>query len=169
MTDEIPPGFDEDESNVIAIRHPETGAPVVIPREVALQESRPYRAYCDYLSGVGWEVIAERYEYVDARAAQYDIGQYVESARSLYNQLTVHQRKALQLARLEHLMNASWESATRGSLPAINTARQLIVDMIKLEKLDQVEEDDPDGKKQTVIIDGAEEDFVAGLERASRD
>lgn len=170
MSDEgTPPFFDDDPDNVIAIRHPVSGAPTVIPRELALQESRPYRAYCDYLGGEKWEVIAEKYDYVDARAAQYDIKQYVEGARSLYNSLTKHQAKALMMARLEALMNAAWGKANEGNLPAINTARQLVVDMIKLGKLDELADEESEDGPRTVVIEGSEEDFVAGMERAARD
>lgn len=169
--DEVPPGFDDDADNVIAIRHPVTGTPTVIPRELALEESRHYQAYCDWLGGEKWEVIAERHGYADARAAQYDIKQYIESARSLYNSLTAHQAKALQMARLEALLHSSWAQAGKGSLPAINTARQLIQDMVKLDRLDQLVEDPEDDNKRNtvVVVSGDEDDYVASLEQAARD
>lgn len=169
MTDEVPPGFDEDEATVIALRHPETGAPVVVPRELALEESRAYRAYCDWLSGKKWELIAEEHGYVDARAAQYDIKQYVESARSLYNSLTQHQAKALQMARLETLLCALWPAALHGSIPANNAAADRITQMIKLGRLDQLDEEGSEEGAQTVIVSGDEATYVAELEKASRD
>jgi hypothetical protein len=170
VTDEEPPeGFDDDPNNVVAFRHPDTGQPTVVPRELALQESRHYKAYCDYLTGVPWEIIAERYEYPDARAAQYDIGRYVEGARSLYNSFTKHQAKALAMSRLEWLLSTAAEGAGRGSVPHINTARQLVQDMIKLDKLDELE-DDPAGKgPQTVVVGGSEDEYTKSLEQAARD
>lgn len=167
MTDEVPPGFDEDEATVIAMRHPETGAPTVIPRDVALEESRAYRAYSDWLGGKSWELIAAEHGYVDARAAQYDIKQYVESARSLYNSLTLHQARALQMARLEELLQSLWPQRT--NVAANNAAADRISQMIKLMKLDQLDDDEADEGAQTVIVAGAEQDYIEALERASRD
>ena len=167
--EETPPGFDDDEGTVVAFRHPDTGAPTVIPRELALAESRHYKAYCDWLGGEKWEVIATRYDYADARAAQTDIGLYVESARSLYNSFTKHQAKALQMSRLEALLQFAWGGATKGNVQAISTARQLVIDMVKLDKLDELE-DDPAGKgPATVVIGGGEEDYTRQLEEASKD
>ena len=58
----------EDGAEVIAFRHPETNQPIAVPKELALTESRTYRAYTDHLQGKTWEQIAEDHSYADVRA-----------------------------------------------------------------------------------------------------
>ena len=169
MTDETPPGFDDDEATVIALRHPISGTPTVIPRELALTESRAYSAYSDWLGGMTWEQVAVKHEYADARAAQYDIKQYLESARSLYNSLTAQQAKSLARARLEALLHAAWDGALKGNPTLIGQAHGLTISLIKLDKLDQLGDDEEGGENSTVVIEGQTEDeYLASIESASK-
>lgn len=171
MSDEHPPGFDDD-TDTVAIRHPGTGAPVPIPRELAMTEARAFRAYSAYLGGMKWEMIADSEGYLDAKTAQADVKLYLEQARSLYNSFTAQQAKALQLARLETLLSATWPAALKGNLPAVNSAHGLVGSIIKLAKLDEITDDEGEDKPQTVIVGQvgeSSEEYVAELQRAAED
>jgi hypothetical protein len=74
---------------------------------------------------------------------------------------------ALEMARLNTLQAAIWESALYGDLRSVAECRQLIMARAKLAGLDLV---DPTVQKNLVlVVGGKEEDYIAALKGMSED
>lgn len=155
---------DDQDASVLVFRN-KVGDPIAVPSEVAEQASRPYRAYLDRLQAMTWAQIADKHEYLNAAAAQYDVEQYMAQGRALVQDSQRQHLLALNAARLEALLQAVWAQAMNGHLPAVNTAAQLVGQHSKLLRLDDESMDADVSGPKTVIVPVDDAQYRAELER----
>lgn len=146
--------------------YPGVDRPIAVPEEIVLEAQREYRAYIAHRSGESWAVIAEREHYASPAAARASVTRYLREGQILVEEYTKAEMLALEVARLNALQAAVWDGAMEGRIPAVMTARTIIMDRVKLLKLDD-EADNNDLRARTVVIMGSGEEYSAALQRVA--
>lgn len=156
------------EGEVLVFRRPDNGRPVAVPSEVVKAAERPYRAYCDRLTGMSWEDVAVEHQYPNARSAAAEVNRYMEEGKAMVMQASAGALITLELARLDRLQTAIWPDAMAGVLPAVSVSMQLVLARVKLMGLDlgssQIE---GNTAPRTVIVPLDQEGYVKALQGGS--
>ena len=134
--------------------------PVAVPAEIVLAAQREYRAYQDHQNGLSWAEIAEKENWPSAAAAQSAVRRYLAEGEVLVERWTKAEMLSIHIATLRRLKAKAMEGAMEGRLPAIAMVRDLIMDEIKLLRLD---EEVGTGGVRTVVVSGDEKTYTARL------
>jgi hypothetical protein len=121
----------EDPDNVLVFRNP-AGQPVAVPAQVVTEAERAYRCYMMNLGGKSWHEIAVLESYPSASAAKYDVDRYMEEARAMIVEASQQKMLVREVARLDYLQDRIWPGVQAGSLAAVQQARGIIMDRVKL-------------------------------------
>lgn len=146
------PELDAD-SDVLVFRGV-TGAPVAVPADVVYEMERCYRVHLAYIDGTPWKEIAEIEGYPDARTCYADYKRYMDEARSLVIEASMRDSVLIEVARLDALQHAVWPAAMAGFIPAVNQARQIIMDRLKVKGWNPDKSDEHADSIKTVVITG---------------
>ena len=147
--------------------YPGAERPVAVPAEIVLAAQKEFRAYEAHQRGEAWDVIAIREGWPSANAARAAVRRYLTEGQVLAEDWTKAEMLALELAKLNRLRAAVWDSALEGKIPAVAMARQLTLDRIELLKLkDQADEDEQAAR--TVVVLGSEDDYVSTLQQVAQ-
>jgi hypothetical protein len=83
------------------------------------------------LAGMDFEAIADRLDYADDGAARKDFWRAIQRNR-LEEKEAVENLREVEGARFERLLAAVWPKALKGDLKAVEAARRLIAERIRL-------------------------------------
>jgi hypothetical protein len=153
-------------AEVIAFRN-SNSEPVVVPTAVATEAERAFRCYRDHISGKDWHTIATEQGYPSPRACKADVDRYLEEARSLVVEKSAKEMLRTEISRLDMLQTFAWESASKGSIPAISEIRQLVMGRAKLVAYLNQDLVDNGDTTQTVVVPGEAGAYVATLKTAA--
>lgn len=129
----------------------------------AIVEDKGYRAYTLKKSGASWEEISSIVGFPSAKAAYVDAYRYMTKAATI---LTKEQREevlAIELDRLDSLLQAVWADAMTGDTKAVDSALKVINVRAKLLSLDQLTMTAGSITNNTVVVTGNSQDFIRSL------
>lgn len=139
------------EGQVIAMRHPETGAPVMVPDDIATEAERDYRAYKKWQAGKDWETIAREDMYPSAEAAAASVQRYLAEGRAVIRDFSRREIIADHVARLMTYRSAMWQAGVTERKPQAMAQLLSIEDRwVKAFGLDQPDAEDQG--IQTVVV-----------------
>lgn len=124
-------------------------------------DARAVEAHDMHLAGHPWSVIAARVGYASPRVCSMAVTAYLQ--RAAVKQAPDQRRQQLDLerARLDALQAAFWQRAVSGDVKAAAVVLKVVVERSRLPGL-TAEPNQPDTPR-TIIIDGSEEQFIAGM------
>ena len=156
-----------DDNNVVVFRRPGTGTPVVVPREIAMEAHRPYRANELRESGHSWAEVAEICGYLDASAAAADVSAWRKEAFALVSDQDRQMMLSEVIGQFDRVVKANWGNAMEGNIQAGNLVVNTLVNKSKLLQLDKLlEAQGGSGAPTTVVVVPADpENYVRTLER----
>lgn len=141
--------------------------PFVLPDELELEHEieRPKWWYAQQLrlAGATWEEIAKALGYQSGQSAHRTVQQYMSKAVAKQN---AEEIMALELERLDMLQIVIWRQARQGDLKAIDMVLRIMNTRAKYLGLDQRSLDEDTTAKNTIIIGGDEEDYIAAVRKA---
>ena len=129
--------------------------------------SRAEQAYQMRLKGMSPSEISAHLQYSDGTAVTRAINERFKIEAS---QLTSEEREsmiAMEMARLDALQAAVWDSAMYGEAKAVDTALKIIQTRVKVAGLDQI--DTSTGKNTVLVIGGQQADYVESLKQLVED
>lgn len=144
--------------------YPAVDRPVAVPAEVVLEACREYRAYQMHQDGVSWAEIAEIEGYPSPSSAQSTVRRYLQEGQVLVADWSKAEMLAIHIATLRKMRAVAMKGALEGKLPAMAMVRDLIMDEIKLLRID---EEVGTGGVRTVVVDGDEATYTAELARVA--
>lgn len=144
------------------------GEPVAVPSDVVTLAERAFRCYRLRLSGVSWADIADREYYPSAAAAAADVRRYTAEGAALVTERSLMEMMQLEVARLDALQAAIWDAAVRGSLPAIDMVRKLVMDRARLVGIDGEKLASSTAQQgRTVVVHSDDGSYTRDLRRAA--
>jgi len=131
------------------------------PLEGEIVLSRAEQAYQMRLKGMSPSEISERLDYSDGAAVTRAINERFKIEASYLSTEERESMMAMEIARLDALQAAVWDSAMYGEAKAVDTALKIIQTRVKVTGLDQV--DTSTGQNTVLVIGGQQADYVQRL------
>lgn len=94
--------------------------------DISTREERAYRAYQMRLSGMQWQEIVYRCEYVGIGEAKAEVDGLLRKATQIASDDRKREVLELELGRLDALQNAIWGMAISGDLKAVDTTLKIM-------------------------------------------
>ena len=125
-------------------------------------EQQRYDAWQMRLRGTDWQQICKTVGFSSVKVAQVEVRAYIGECMVRID--SDHREEVLhtELARLDELMDAVWDSAMAGDTKAVDSVLKVITTRMKLLGLDTQQE--VTVTNNTVLVHGTSEEFIARLQ-----
>jgi hypothetical protein len=144
--------------------------PFIIPDELELEHElkRPKWWYAQQLrlAGAQWDEIATALGYQTGATAHTVVKREIGKVQA--NKQTRQEMLDLELERLDMLQLVVWRRARQGDLKAIEAVLKIMATRHKLLGMGESIYEDETKDKNTILIGGDTEEYIAALKRAQR-
>ena len=123
-----------------------------------------YRAYQLNLGGKSWDEVARLTGYANAKTAQVRVRQYITQAAVEMDMARKDEILQLEMARLDVLQDAHWDSAISGDdVKSAEFVLKVMDRRAKLLGLDLLSQTSGTVTNNTVVVQGDTKDFIRSL------
>jgi hypothetical protein len=143
--------------------------PFILPDKLELEHEiekpRYWYAHQLRLAGATWAEVAEALGYASGQSAHSAVKMALDRAE--YPRQTSQEMLDLELERLDMLQLVHWRAARQGDIKATEIVLKISAQRAKLIGLGENNQyEDEKSDKNTVLIGGTEEEYIAGIKRA---
>lgn len=127
-------------------------------------EAKAYQAHQLRVQGCSWTEVAEQLGYASRQSAETEVRRYLGRAAAMMDREQREQALALEMDRLDALLNAVWAKAMDGDTKAVDSAIRIVATRARILGLEAMPQ--ANVTHNTVVVTGAKtEDYVQTLKQ----
>lgn len=126
-------------------------------------DQKAYDAYQMRQRGVPWEQVCKTVGYSSVKVAQVELRRYLTDMAVRVDVEHREEVLAMEMGRLDSLMEAVWDQAMTGDTKAVDSALKIISMRAKLLGLEALTQTAGNVTNNTVVVTGNTEEFIHSL------